>query len=854
MQFSDLYTKVRSQQNLATAQKAVAKINSEENWAKSLDADALKDAFQRLRDLDEKARIVKGFALVREAASRALGLRHFDVQLIGGLTLLQGKLAEMKTGEGKTLTITAPAAVLALSGRGVHVVTANSYLAQRDAELMRPVYEALGLTVAFVHSDQSVQEKQAAYLADVTYGVGSEFGFDYLKDNLAVHAERQVQRGLFAAIVDEVDSILIDEARVPLIISDQATDMSEVVTLLDTCVRGLTPEAHFTVDMKERTAQLTEAGYLAVEGALVAAGVIKEGKELYEGALLPWARRLHSAVRAYALYRKDRDYVVSGGEVVLVDPGTGRAMEGRRLDDGLHEALEAREGVAIRQGTVVKATVTYQNFFGLYERLGGLTGTALTEAEEFSDIYQLETVVIPTNRPVARQQLEDLVFLTKAEKFSAVVQEARRRSQAGQPVLIGCGSIRDALVLDRMLASHGVAHETLTAKHIEREAHIIAMAGKPGAVTVATNMAGRGTDILLGGEKPTRGDCDSDEAYAQALAEWEKAREVVRKAGGLFVLGTERNGIRRVDNQLAGRSGRQGDPGVVQFYLSLEDELLQVFGRSRQLTLVRKLIEASGSALGGQTVGRLIVQAQKGVENQGYSARKSLMQYDKVLSDQRIAVYALRQALLQGGAQEQLRLSILAAIDSWLDEHFPEDALPEQLPAADLKRELSEVFGLTLPLLGWVNKDDATVQSVASKVREAALARLDEVLPDEDASRVYLLDVLGQLWTEHLGALDELKGNVGLKSKNGLNPMYQFSKDAFELFKEFERETNLLLAMNLLNTGRRDENDAAKAVLANKRSAEQAVALELEKRWVRRNDACPCGSGKRFKECHGKLA
>ncbi len=855
MQFSDVYTKARSVQELGAARKLVAKINEAEEWAQSLSDAKLTEEFQRLRNEPLKNRARQGFALVREAARRVLGLRHFDVQLIGGLVLLGGKLAEMRTGEGKTLTITAPAAVLALEGKGVHVVTANSYLARRDAELMRPVYEKLGLTVGAVFAEQPLVEKTAAYQCDVTYGVGSEFGFDYLKDHLAVEPGRRVQRGLFAAIVDEVDSILIDEARVPLIISDTAADMADVVTVLDACVKGLQPEVHFTVDMKEHQAQLTDAGYDVVERALVAAGQFDSLGAIYEVQNLHWARRLHSAVRAYALYRKDRDYVVSGGELVLVDAGTGRKMEGRRLEDGLHEALEAREGLTINRGTVTKATITYQNFFGLYEKLGGLTGTAMTEAEEFTDIYGLETVEVPTNRPVARKHLEDLVFLHKAEKFEAAVAEAARRAAKGQPVLLGCGSIRDADVLDRLLTKAGVAHETLTARHVDREAHIIAGAGRPGAVTVATNMAGRGTDILLGGEKPQRKDFETDESFDAALRQWDSAREAVVAAGGLFVLGTERNGIRRVDNQLAGRSGRQGDPGEVQFFLSLEDELLQVFGRSKQLALVRKMIAASGSAMGGKAIGRLITTAQQGVENQGFSARKSLMQFDKVLSDQRLAVYALRDALLDGdSSQEHLKLSIVAALRDWAAKHFPAGSLPEEWPLGDLKRSLITEFGLNVPLLGWANEDDATAESLTRKLVTSVEAQLATTLPDEATARSMVLEVLSEAWTDHLAALDELRTNVSLKDKTGFNPIFQFGKDAFELFKAFERHTNYALASLVLNKAARDARDAKLAEKQAERQGHQTVAIEAEKRWISRNEACPCGSGLKFKQCHGRLA
>ncbi len=854
MNFSTVYTQARSRKTLSHAQTLIALIEAQEAWAQSLDAAQLVTAFKGLAKASSQERLVKGFALTREAARRSLGLRHFAVQLVGGVVLLEGKLAEMRTGEGKTLTITAPAAVLALQGQGVHVVTANSYLAKRDAELMRPVYETLGLTVGHIDSDQTLADKQAAYQCDITYGVGSEFGFDYLKDHLVDSADKRVQRGHHAAIVDEVDSILVDEARVPMIISDRAADVSEVVTVLNSCVRELQPGVHYHVNLKERTAPLTEVGYQAVEGALVEAGVLTTASQLYDTAHLHWVRRLHSAVKAYALFRKDRDYVIQSGEVVLVDTGTGRKMQGRRLEDGLHEALEAREGVEIQRGTVTKATVTYQNFFGLYAHLAGLSGTALTDAEEFSEIYRLETVVIPPNRPVQRAQAEDLVYLTKAEKFAATVELARQRSAAGQPVLIGVATIRDAEVVDRLLTAAHLPHEMLTAKHIEREAHTIAMAGRPGAITVATNMAGRGTDILLGGEKPVRADFADENAFAAAQLSWEQARDAVRAAGGLFVLGTERNGLRRVDNQLAGRSGRQGDPGQVQFLLSLEDELLQTFGRSSQMVMMRKMLEASGSALGGATVAKLVTAAQQAVENQGFSARKSLMQFDQVLADQRKAVFVLRDALLEGDARAHVEGSVSAAVSTWVERNFLRDPNVANWPAADLKRELLEEFGVNVPLLGWVGKDALEPSEMARRVEALCAQQLATELPDEQECLRLALETLDTGWAEHLTALGDLRQAVSLKSKTGFNPVYQYHKDAFELFQVFEEALSRQLAAAVLSKSRKRARAEAEAAKQAQREAAEKVVRALEQRWVPRNEACPCGSGKRFRECHGKLS
>lgn len=856
MDIAALYTRARSRSALKRFAATTALIGSAQASVTTLSDAELRARFLALKDVPENDRVVSGFALVREAAYRSLGLRPFDVQLVGGLALLAGKLAEMRTGEGKTLSIVAPAALLALEGRGVHVVTANSYLARRDAELMRPVYEALGLTVAFIDQSQDAEHKRAAYAADITYGVGQEYGFDYLRDNLVRDSAQRVQRELYVAIVDEVDSILIDEARTPLILSGAGALHEEAIRALDRAVSSLQAPDDYLVNPREQNATLTEAGYARVEAALVAAGVCASAQDLYSTRNLHLVRRLHSAVRAYGAYRRDRDYVVENGELLLVDTGTGRKMPGRRLEDGLHEALEAKEGLAIHAGTVTRATITYQNYFGLYERLAGLTGTALTEADEFAEFYGLDTVVVPTNRPMARVLREDVVFLTKAGKFTAAAEEIARRQAAGQPVLAGCGSVRDAEVLSRLLAQRGVAHEVLTAKHLEREAHIIAQAGRPGAVTVATNMAGRGTDILLGGEKPSREDFVSEEAFTTALGGWTASKDAVLRAGGLFVLGTERSGIRRVDNQLAGRSGRQGDVGEVQFYLSLEDDLLRVFSASRQLSIVRRMIAVNGGALEGKSVASLVTMAQRQFEGQGFDARRQLMKYDSVLANQRRAVYEMRNSLVAGAVDDYCEAAIREAMTAWIDLRLPPDQFPQEWDLAAAKKELSEQFSLQVNLVGWVHKDDLGRDEIAARLVEAAAERfraLCAATPDARRRAEVVFDVLSDLWTEHLMALEELRLAVPLKARNGLNPVYQYHKDAFALFNAFKATVEAEVAQQLLSETRQQERDERTARIDDERRAAARVAVALETRWVYRNELCPCGSGLRFKACHGKL-
>lgn len=847
MDIQTLYSQTRSKSALARARRTIQAIGQREPSLTKLSDEQIREQFQALAAVPLADRIVPGFALAREASRRTLGLRPFDVQLIGGLTLLKGQLAEMRTGEGKTLTIVAPAAVLALDGKGVHVVTANAYLATRDAADMAPVYEFLGLRVAALGEDLSQEDKQDAYLADVTYGVGHEFGFDYLKDHLVQDAGRKAQRELHVAIVDEVDSILIDEARVPLIISGQAADVSNAVRHIDAAVRTLSPGTHYIAELKEQQASLTEAGYQLVEERLSESGLVKSNTDLYAVANLPLVRRIHSAVRAYALYRRDRDYVIEGGELVLVDIGTGRKMPGRRFEDGLHEALEAKEGVAILPGSVTRATITYQNFFGLYAKLAGLTGTALTDADEFAEIYNLETVVIPTNRPIARIAHPDLVYASKSQKFNAVVDLVSSRHDAGQPVLIGCATIRDAEVVSQLLRQKGLPHELLTAKHLEREAHIVAQAGRPGAITVATNMAGRGTDIALGGEKPEEAVAGSPEFEA-----WQQARNAVISAKGLFVVGTERNGLRRVDNQLAGRSGRQGDPGEVQFVLSLEDDLLRVFGRDRRLDVIRKVAESTGKALSGKQVGALVTMAQKKYEGQGFDARRTLMKYDSVLAEQRKAIYSLRTQLLTDGCQSYCEGLVAEAVAAWSAQWLPEEVYPEQWDLKSAKDDLSTTFGLSLPLAGWVHKDELSAQAIEERVLQAAHARLAEQQLPEERFRQVFFRVLDELWTDHLTALEELRSAASLKGHTGQNPVYQYSKEALELFQGLVKGLGAEVTRELLQPVLEvAPAPTAPAVPVASLTPDQRVAVALEKRWVRRLDACPCDSGSRYKDCHG---
>lgn len=853
MQAEKYYHRAKSSWVVTRMAAQVQKINKLKDEIASLSDEQIKSRFQALRGASKLSQEIMGFGLVREAAKRVKGMEPYDVQMLGGLVLLRGMLAEMKTGEGKTLTIVAPASLLALQGKGAHVVTSNAYLAKRDAELMRPVYEALGLTVGHIDETQSIEEKKTAYLCDVTYGVGSEFGFDYLKDNLARSVAFQVQRPVYAAIVDEVDSVLIDEARVPMVISGDAQDVSSTIRTIDRCVRGLQPIQHFMMDPKEGTASLTEEGYQYVENWFVSHRLVRAKEDLYLPENLFMTRRIHSAVKAYALFKKNKDYVVENNSIMLVDTGTGRKMHGRRLEDGIHEALEAKEGVPVLRGTQTKATITYQSYFGAYPHLAGLTGTAMTEAEEFAELYNLQTVVIPTNKPVIREDLPDEVFATKMAKFQAAVNMAVSESSKGRPILLGCASVRDADILSRLLSEKECPHNTLTARDAEKEAAIIANAGLPGAVTVATNMAGRGTDILLGGEPPKAQDFTDPSQYLFEKQAWAKRREQVVASGGLFVLGTERSGIRRVDLQLAGRAGRQGDPGTVQFYLSMEDELLRVFGQSRHLSVAHRAVAGAQGALSGPVVRQIVESAQKNYEGQGFGARKSLLHFDRVLSDQRSTVYELRNAILTSSIAPFIYGVVREAVSNWLQEHLPATQMPEQWKAALAKKDLAKHFGLNVPLMSWISKEGLDSEEIHQKIIASAVEACQGHIPQEDEARLMTLQVLDDAWAEHLTVLHELKENLSLKGKLGSNPTFQFVNDAFDLFKVFEKNFKHTLASRVLPSEASAEIEARVAAQAKAVEDYQRVKDVLAHRWVSRNEACPCGSGKRFKECHGRI-
>lgn len=850
MTISHIYHSTNSSLILKRLRKLVEHISAREAQVAGMTEIELQARLQALRNPPAQSSasrwLEEVFAIVREVSRRTLGLRHHDVQMLGGLVLAEGKLAEMRTGEGKTLTIAAPCIAAALRGQPVHVVTVNEYLAQRDADTLRPLYAACGLTVGVVKSGQSPAEKQAAYACDVVYGVNYEFGFDYLRDNQVLESAMRVQRKLGYVVVDEVDSVLIDEARTPLIISGVAPKGPDVEGALDNAVRQLRLAEHFSVDEKERSVALNDAGYTELERLLVQANLIATEKALYAVDHLPLLQRVGQALTAHWVYRRDKHYVVRDGEVVIVDEATGRMMAGRRWGDGLHEAVEAKEGLDIKPPTQTQATITYQNFFGLYEKLSGLTGTAVTEAEEFAEIYGLQTVVVPTHRPVVRQDLADVVFPTAAHKFSAIVGEVAQRHARGQPVLIGTGSVTESEHVSLLLQRAGIAHAVLNARQNEQEADVVARAGMLGAVTVATNMAGRGTDVVLGGHRP-----DGDDMVA-----WQQQRDAVVAAGGLHVLGADRHESRRVDNQLRGRAGRQGDVGSSQFFISLEDRLLRVFASERNASLTKLVSQPEG--VSHPLVSKVVAVAQQRLERQGFQARLQLMKYDGALSAQRKALYALRNQLLEESAADLTEhvqeLASLAAQDvsgEWLSN----DWLDEDFDALGLKATLKETFDVTAPVLGWVHQEDLEPAQMRQRVVDLVAERSIQWLSPlpADVVRSVLLRCLDTQWVEHLTRLEELKSAIGLRSMAQENPVFAFTREskrmfadiktgwAFAAVQDFKARATFTAAM---------EGDAQAAA---ELTTDQRVSLTVFQRHVRRNEDCPCGSGHRFKACHGQL-
>jgi len=841
--------------------------------------------------------LVEVFATAREASRRVLNMRHFDVQLLGGIALHNGKIAEMRTGEGKTLVATLPAYLNALAGKGVHVVTVNDYLANRDAEWMGRVYRFLGLTVGVNLSQMEHELKQQAYAADITYGTNSEFGFDYLRDNMVFQAGERVQRGLTYAIVDEVDSILIDEARTPLIISGQADDstdlyhrMNEIVPKL-TRVKEENGPGDFTVDEKAHQVLLTEAGHERAEDLLTKAGLLPENGSLYDAANIGLMHHMYAALRAHSLFHRDQHYVAQNDEIVIVDEFTGRLTPGRRWSDGLHQAIEAKEGVRIQRENQTLASITYQNYFRMYKKLAGMTGTADTEAYEFQQIYGLETMIIPTHMPMVREDRMDQVYRTGREKYQAVINDIKDCYDRGQPVLVGTTSIENSELLATQLEKAKLPHQVLNAKQHAREAEIIAQAGRPKMVTIATNMAGRGTDIVLGGNpepeinkvrnEASVPDQEKEKRVAEMRDRWQKLHEQVVGAGGLHIIGTERHESRRVDNQLRGRSGRQGDPGSSRFYLSLEDPLLRIFASDRVAAIMDRLKMPDGEAIEHPWVTRAIENAQRKVEARNFDIRKQLLEYDDVSNDQRKVIYQQRNELLEAtDISETIRSMREGTVESFIAQHIPPESVEEQWDVPGLERTLGAELGVDLPLQQWLKQDESIdEENLRGRIIAAANKHYEEKFTNVDAEAVHhyeraiMLDRLDSHWREHLAALDHLRQGIHLRGYAQKNPKQEYKREAFDLFslmlEAVRTEVTRILMTVKIRTAEEAQAVAEKEQVElrnvqyqhadHDEALERANAETKVQPFVRggqkvgRNDPCPCGSGKKYKQCHGKL-
>ena len=877
-------------------ESAMQALSDEQLRAKTAE---FKQRYQNGETLDKL--LPEAFAVVREGGRRALEMRHFDVQLIGGMVLHAGKIAEMRTGEGKTLVATLPAYLNALTGKGVHVVTVNDYLARRDAEWMARLYNFLGLTVGINLSQMPHEEKQKAYAADITYGTNNEFGFDYLRDNMVYTAEERVQRSLAYALIDEVDSILIDEARTPLIISGQADDSIDLYVQMTGIAAKLTRqkeeegEGDYWVDEKSNQVLLSEQGHEHAEALLSEAGLLPEGTSLYEAASITLVHHMYAALRAQSLFHRDQHYVVKDDEVIIVDEFTGRMMPGRRWSDGLHQAVEAKEGVAIQKENQTLASITFQNFFRMYEKLSGMTGTADTEAYEFNQIYGLETVVIPTHRDMQRLDQMDKVYRTAIEKYQAVIEDIKDCQSRGQPVLVGTTSIENSELIATHLNKASLDHQVLNAKQHEREAQIIVQAGRPGVITIATNMAGRGTDIVLGGNPEpeialVRNDANLSDAEKEARiaaikADWQKQHNAVVAAGGLHIVGTERHESRRVDNQLRGRSGRQGDPGSSRFYLSLEDQLLRIFASDRVAAIMERLKMPEGEAIEHPWVTRAIENAQRKVEGRNFDIRKQLLEYDDVSNDQRKVIYQQRNELLEATDVKDTIAAMRAdVINDIIASYIPPGSVEEQWDVPGLEKTLQTEIGIELPLQKMLEDNpDLHEETLRERIFETAEAtyQAKEKLAGNDVMRQFeraiMLQSLDNHWREHLSALDHLRQGIHLRSYAQKNPKQEYKREAFELFAALldmvKREVTQLTMLVQVKTEAdveavekpaEPENvqyqhadfDEALGTTPAEASATASPALPFERHGVKvgRNDACPCGSGKKYKQCHGKLA
>ena len=854
------------------------------------------------------ALLPEAFAAVREAAKRTKSMRHFDVQLIGGITLHEGRIAEMRTGEGKTLMATLPAYLNALPGNSVHVVTVNDYLAKRDAEWMASIYESLGLRVGIIQSGQPDKEKKEAYQADVIYGTNNEFGFDYLRSNMAFTAEDRLQGDLAFAIIDEVDSILIDEARTPLIISgasEENTTLYKTINQIPPTLEeqpfddtprvfgepDVEPTGDYMVDEKNRQVELTELGHQKVEDALIKLNLLQPGDSLYSSANLNLLHHVHAALKAHNLYTRDDHYMITQGEVVIVDEHTGRAMPGRRWSDGIHQAVEAKEGLTIQNESQTLASTTFQNYFRLYQKLSGMTGTADTEAFEFKQIYGLEVVVVPTHRPMVRDDRNDLMYLTLAEKYDAIVEDVVDCIERGQPVLVGTASIESSELLSAELKGRGIKHNVLNAKQHEREADVVADAGRPGTVTIATNMAGRGTDIVLGGSLDAElGKMASanDDEIARVKADWQHRHEAVITAGGLHIIGTERHESRRIDNQLRGRSGRQGDPGSSRFYLSLDDNLMRIFVSESVRNMMHKLNSDSGEAIEHKMINRSIENAQRKVEGHNFDIRKNLLEYDDVSNDQRQVIYQQRRELMDSGditeTVEGLREEVVYDL---VAQHIPPQSLIEQWDIGGLELALQSEFGSTQTLSQWLEEDqDLDEEGLAAKV----LAQIEVEYGEKESrwqesginmrlvEKQIMLQILDQRWKEHLASMDQLRQGIHLRAYAQKQPKQEFKRESFELFQdllqnikfdvirmlsrmqienpeEIEAQERLRRAeaARKMNFQHSQEQSAGGDQTREPREAAKAETFVREERKVGRNEPCPCGSGKKYKQCHGRL-
>ena len=901
--------------------RTVAVINSLEESLESLTDEELREKTgefkQRIEEgvsLDDI--LPEAFAAVRESSKRTLGLRHFDVQMVGGMVLHQGNISEMRTGEGKTLVATLPAYLNGLSGKGVHVVTVNEYLAQRDADWMRPIFELLGFSVGTIKSGQTPEEKKAGYDSDITYGTNNEFGFDYLRDNMAFRLDQKMQRKLNFAIVDEVDSILIDEARTPLIISGAAEGSSQLYVAIDKLIprldkgvkaekskmemmdKNYLPEdtGHFSVDEKSRQVELTEEGHEYVEDLLIQKKLLNEGESLYAATNLSLLHHVHAGLKAHNLFNKDIEYIVQNRQIVLIDEHTGRTMEGRRLSEGLHQALEAKEGLEIQSESQTLASTTFQNYFRIYNTLSGMTGTADTEAFEFSQIYGLDVIVIPTNVPMIRNDANDLIYLSMEEKMEAIVRDIIEIRDSGAPILVGTASIDTSETLSQFLKKNKIDHEVLNAKFHEKEAQIIAQAGRPGAVTIATNMAGRGTDIVLGGKweaEIAEITNPSDDRLQQIKGDWQKRHDQVIEAGGLHIIGTERHESRRIDNQLRGRSGRQGDPGYSRFYLSMEDNLLRIFATDGVKNFMRRLGMEQGEAIEHGMVTRSIEKAQRKVEGRNFDVRKQLLEYDNVANDQRTIIYRQRNELMASDDITDLLEGMRSeVVDALVDNYIPPQSVPEQWDISGLEQSIETEFGSEKPIQKWLDEDDQLYEEqlkakITALLTEEYLQKCDLVgAKMREFEKQITLQILDRLWKEHLATMDHLRQGIFLRSYGGKNPRQEYKREAFAQFTELmlalQQEVIKVLSHIQIKQDeaadtieRQREEESARAGMNYQHQTMSALAnteggegkeLSQEPRGgnkqspfvreiakVGRNDPCPCGSGKKYKQCCGKL-